>query len=143
MERVSHWPERIAEATRQRVRVGDVIEPLTYVVVALAFLLFVGAVYYAVKDRLVDDRLLAVAGLVEIGLLVLLVLGLTGLGHITDSTEKATFVAYLITLPLIPIGTALLTIKEKSRWAMGSMAVGAFGVAVMAVRLQQIWNSYV
>ena len=142
MERVSHWPERIAEATRQRVRVGDVIEPLTYVVVALAFLLFVGAVYYAVKDRLVDDRLLAVAGLVEIGLLVLLVLGLTGLGHITDSTEKATFVAYLITLPLIPIGTALLTIKEKSRWAMGSMAVGAFGVAVMAVRLQQIWNSY-
>ena len=118
------------------------IEPLTYVVVALAFLLFVGSVYYAVKDRLVDDRLLAVAGLVEIGLLVLLVLGLTGLGHITDPTEKATFVAYLVTLPLIPIGTSLLTIKEKSRWAMGSMAIGAFGVAVMAVRLQQIWNSY-
>ncbi len=118
------------------------IEPLTYVVVALACLLFVGAVYYAVKDRLVDDRLLAVAGLVEIGLLVLLVLGLTGLGEITDSTEKATFVAYLVSLPVIPVGTALLTIKEKSRWAMGSMAIGAFAVAVMAVRVQQIWNSY-
>ena len=141
MERVSHWPERITEATRQRVRVGRVIEPLTYVVVALACLLFVGAVYYAVKDRLVDDRLLAVAGLVEVGLLVLLVLGLTGIGEITDSTEKATFVAYLISLPVIPIGTALLTIKEKSRWAMGSMAVGAFAVGVMALRLQQIWNA--
>ena len=118
------------------------IEPLTYAVVGLAFALFVVAVFYAVRDRLVDDRLLAVAGLVEIGLLVMLVLGLAGLGHIDDSTEKATFAAYLVTLPLIPIGTSLLTIKEKSRWAMGSLAVGAFAVAVMAVRLQQIWNQY-
>ena len=47
-----------------------------------------------------------------------------------------------ISRSVIPIGTSLLTIKEKSRWAMGSMAVGAFGVAVMAVRLQQIWNTY-
>jgi hypothetical protein len=122
--------------------VAHVIEPLTYAVVALACLLLGGSVYYAVKDRLIDDRLLAVAGLVEIGLLVLLVVGLAGLGHITDSVEKATFAAYLISLPLIPVGTTLLTIKEKSRWAMGSMAVGAFAVAVMALRLQQIWNIY-
>ena len=118
------------------------IAPLTYVVVGLACVLFAGATYYAVRDRLIDDRLLAVAGLVEIGLLVLLVLGLAGLGRIEDSTEKATFAAYLISLPLIPVGTSLLTIKEKSRWAMGSLAVGAFAVAVMAVRLQQIWNQY-
>ena len=42
------------------------IEPLTYVVVALAVVLFVGSVYYAVKDRLMDDRLLAVAGLLAV-----------------------------------------------------------------------------
>ncbi len=117
-------------------------EPLTYVVVGLAFLLFAGSGYYALRDRLIDDKLLAVAGLVEVGLLVMLVLGLIGLGAIADPTEKATFVAYLISLPVIPIGTSLLTIKEKSRWAMGSMAVGAFAVAVMALRLQQIWNTY-
>jgi hypothetical protein len=119
-----------------------VIEPLTYAVVGLASVLFVAAVYYAVRDRLMDDRLLAVAGLVEVGLLVMLVLGLVGLDHIDDATEKATFAAYLVSLPLIPIGTSLLTIKEKSRWAMGSMAIGAFAVAVMAFRLQQIWNQY-
>ena len=117
------------------------IEPLTYAVVALACVLLVGAVIYAVRDRLMDDRLLAVAGLLEVGLLVQLVLGLVGLGHIDDPTEKATFAAYLVSLPLIPIGTSLLTIKEKSRWAMGSMAIGAFAVAVMAARLQQIWNA--
>ena len=132
----------VAEATRPRARVGGVIEPLTYVVVALATLLFIGSTYYAIRDRLIDDKLLALAGLVEVGLLVLLVFGLVGLGQIDDATEKATFVAYLISLPVIPIGTSLLTIKEKSRWAMGSMAIGAFAVAVMALRLQQIWNTY-
>ncbi len=116
-------------------------EPLTYAVVGLAFVLFLAAGFYALRDRLIDDKLLAVAALLEVGLLVMLVLGLAGIGHITDSTEKATFVAYLISLPVIPIGTALLTIKEKTRWAMGSVAVGAFAVGVMALRLQQIWSA--
>ena len=66
--------------------------------------------------------------------------GLVGLGEIEDSTDRATFVAYLVSLPVIPISTVLLTIKEKTVWAMGSLAVGAFAVAVMTVRLQQIWN---
>ena len=116
-------------------------EPLTYAVVGLAFLLFLAAGFYALRDRLVDDKLLALAALLEVGLLVMLVLGLAGIGHISDATEKATFVAYLVSLPLIPVGTALLTIKEKTRWAMGSMAVGAFAVGVMALRLQQIWSA--
>lgn len=118
------------------------IEPLTYAVVGVAAILCVVAIWYAARDRLIDDRLLLVAGAVELGLLVLLVGGLVGLGHITDSAERATFVAYLVSLPLIPAGTAFLAIKEKSRWAMGSVAVGAFAVAVMTARLLQIWTAY-
>jgi hypothetical protein len=119
-----------------------VIAPVSYAVVALATVLFVVAVYYAVRDKLIDDKLLAVAALVEVGLLVQLVAGLVGLGEIGDSTEKATFAAYLVSLPVIPIGTVLLAIKEKSRWAMGSLAVGAFAVAVMTARCLQIWMTY-
>jgi hypothetical protein len=119
-----------------------VIAPVSYAVVALATVLFVVAVYYAIRDKLIDDRLLAVAALVEVGLLVQLVAGLVGLGEIGDSTEKATFAAYLVSLPVIPIGTVLLAIKEKSRWAMGSLAVGAFAVAVMTARCLQIWMTY-
>lgn len=118
------------------------IAPVSYAVVALATVLFVVAVYYAIRDKLIDDRLLAVAALVEVGLLVQLVAGLVGLGEIGDSTEKATFAAYLVSLPVIPIGTVLLAIKEKSRWAMGSLAVGAFAVAVMTARCLQIWMTY-
>jgi hypothetical protein len=119
-----------------------VIAPVSYAVVALSTVLFVAAVYYAVRDKLIDDKLLAVAALVELGLLVQLVAGLVGLGEIGDSTERATFAAYLVSLPVIPIGTVLLAIKEKSRWAMGSLAVGAFAVAVMTARCLQIWMTY-
>lgn len=118
------------------------IEPVTYAVVGAAAILCVVAIWYAARDRLIDDRLLALAGLVELGLLVLLVGGLVGLGHIEGSAERATFVAYLVSLPVIPVGTAFLALKEKSRWAMGSVAVGAFAVAVMTARLLQIWMSY-
>nr|WP_229661950.1 hypothetical protein [Phycicoccus endophyticus] len=119
-----------------------VIAALTYVVVAVSVTLCLAAVWYAVRDRLIDDRLLAVAALLELGVVVLLVAGLLGLGRIGDATERATFVAYLVSLPVIPVGTALLAIKEKSRWAMGSMAVGAFAVGVMTARLLQIWMAY-
>lgn len=118
------------------------IEPWTYAVVGLAVVLCLVALWYAAKDRLIDDLLLAVAGLVELGLVVLLVVGLSDLGHITDPARRATFVAYLVSLPAIPVGTAFLAIKEKSRWAMGSVAVGGFAVAVMGARLLQIWMSY-
>ena len=50
--------------------------------------------------------------------------------------------AYLVSLPVIPIGTALLAIKEKSRWAMGSLAVGAFAVAVMAAAAASDLDTY-
>ena len=115
------------------------IVPLTYAVVGLSLLLLVAATFYAVRDRLIDDWVLGIAALLELALIVQLVTGLAGLNHIDDST--ATFAAYLVSLPVIPIGTAFLAIKEKSRWAMGSLAVGGFAVAVMAARLQQIWNA--
>ncbi len=117
------------------------IEPVTWTVVGLATLLLVVAVVYAWRDRLLDDRLLALLALVEVGLLVQLVIGLLGVGDIEDPTEQATFAAYLISLPFIPLGTGLLAIKEKTRWAMGSLAVGAFAVAVMTARCLQIWTS--
>ena len=87
------------------------IAPVSYAVVALSTVLFVVAVYYAVRDKLIDDKLLAVAALVEIGLLVQLVAGLIGLGEIGDNTEKENYVAYLVSLQVNTVGTVLLAIK--------------------------------
>ena len=78
--------------------------------------------------------------LVFLGTLVQVVIGLVRMSAIEEGSEIATFVAYLVTLPFVPVVTSFLAIKDKSRWAMGSIAVGAFAVLVMTARLQQIWN---
>ncbi len=116
--------------------------PLTYVLGGLSVLLVGVAGWYAARDRLFDDWLLGAALLIEVGLLVQLVRGLLVMGEIGDSGERATFAAYLLTLPVVPVGTAFLAIKEKTRWSMGAVAIGAFGIFVMVARLQQIWELY-
>ncbi len=114
--------------------------PLTIVLCALSVVLLAAAGWYAARDRLFDDWLLGTIALVEIGLLVQVVRGLMVMGGIADGAERATFAAYLLTLPVVPVGTAFIAIKEKSRWSMGAVAIGAVGVFVMVARLQQIWD---
>lgn len=108
----------------------------------LSVLLMAVAGWYAWRDRLIDDRLLLLAALIELGVVVQAVVALMGMGRIADGEEKATFAAYALTLPFVPLGTAFLAIKEKSRWAMGAIGIGGMAVAVMSVRLQQIWGMY-
>jgi hypothetical protein len=118
-----------------------VLFPLTVVVLVAAVCLMGAAGWYAARSRVVDDRLLLVAAVVELGLLVQLVVCLVHLGRVPGGgAEQATFAAYAITLPFVPPAALFLALKEKTRWAMGVVAVGAFAVAVMTARLQQIWN---
>jgi hypothetical protein len=118
-----------------------VLYPLTVAVFLAALVMMAVAVWYAARSRLVDDRLLLVAGVLEVGLLVQLVVALAHLGGVPGGAgEKATFTAYAVTLPFVLPAAVFLALKEKTRWAMGVVAVGAFAVAVMTARLQQIWN---
>jgi hypothetical protein len=117
-----------------------VLFPLTVLVFAAASVLALAAGWYAWRDRLVDDRLLLAAALLELGLLVQLVVCLVNVGEVAGGADQATFAAYAISLPFVPPAVAFLAIKEKTRWAMGVIAAGAFAVAVMTGRLQQIWD---
>jgi len=118
-----------------------VLLPLTVVVFAAAALLAVGAVLYAWRDRLIDDRLLLVGAVLELGLLVQMVVALVHVGDVVGGgAEQATFAAYAVSLPFVPPAVAFLAIKEKTRWAMGVIAAGAFAAGVMTGRLQQIWD---
>jgi hypothetical protein len=113
---------------------------LTVLVCAASVILMVLSGVYAYRDKVIDDGLLAVSALVLLGTIVQLVIGLVRMSSIGEGSELATFAAYLISLPFIPLMTTFLAIKEKTRWAMGSVAVGAFAVLVMTARLQQIWD---
>lgn len=116
------------------------ISALTWAIVALSTLLMIVAGVYALRDRLLDDLVLGLAALIELGVIVQTIKGLIAMGAIGDGDERATFAAYLVTLVVVPIGTGFLALKEKTRWAMGAVAVGAFVVAVMTIRCQQIWD---
>jgi hypothetical protein len=118
-----------------------VLYPLTVVVTVAAVVLMAMAGWYAARSRLLDDRLLVASGILEVGLLVQMVVALAHLGGVPGGpAEKATFTAYALTLPFVLPAAVFLALKEKSRWAMGVLAVGAFAAAVMTARLQQIWN---
>lgn len=114
---------------------------LTVVVFAAAAALALVAALYGWRERPLDDRMLLVAAVLEVAVLVQAVVVLTHLGGVAGgSGEKATFAAYGVTLPFVPAAVAFLALKEKTRWSMGVVVVGAFAVAVMTGRLQQIWE---
>ena len=117
------------------------LSPLTVVVLVAAVALMALAGWYAARSHVLDDRLLLVAAVLELGLVVQLVVALVNVGDVGGGGgEQATFASYAVTLPFLPPAAVFLALKEKTRWAMGVVAVGAFAVAVMTARLQQIWN---
>ena len=117
--------------------------PLTVAVLVAAVALMLVAGWHAARSALLDDRLLLAAAVLEVGLVVQLVVALAHLGRVPGSSaERATFAAYAITLPFVPPASVFLALKEKTRWSMAVVAVGAFAAAVMTARLQQIWSAH-
>ena len=79
--------------------------------------------------------------LVQLTLLIQLVASIV----IVISGERAKqdtveFFAYLIVALLIPVGAAFWALIERTRWSTVIMGVGALTVAVMLVRMSQIWT---
>lgn len=79
--------------------------------------------------------------LVELLLLVQLVLSIalvvSGASAKQDSVE---FFAYLIVALMIPIGAAFWALIERTRWSTVVLGVAGLTVAVMLVRMNQIWT---
>lgn len=111
----------------------------TFVMVAVVVLGLMALVYLAI-DRLVDDALLLVTALVELGLIALAVVTAIVHRQITGTGEGATMLAYALTLPILPPIVLFIALKEKTRWAMGVVIAGAFTVGVMTYRILQIWQ---
>lgn len=117
------------------------LNPLTIVILVLCVVLGLMAAAHLLRRRLIDDRLLAIAAVLELALVIQLVVGLVKLSGLVGDVESITFVAYLFTIILVPPFVIFMAIKEKSQWAMGVVIVGAFVVGVLAGRLEQIWSA--
>ena len=79
--------------------------------------------------------------LVELYLIVQLVASIVIVAsgaHAKNDTVE--FFAYLITAVIIPIGAVLWSLLERSKWSTVVLGVSALAIAVMLVRMHQIWT---
>ncbi len=114
---------------------------LTVVVLVAAAAFGLTAAYYALRQRVVDDRLLLVLAILEVALLVQVVIGIVQ-GATTRDYEKPVFFAYLLTVPVVAPVAAFLALKEKSRSSMVVVVGSALVVGILVGRLNQIWSTH-
>jgi hypothetical protein len=117
-----------------------VLAPLTVSLLVACGVLGLLAAHHLIRNRLIDDPVVLGAAAIEIALLVQLVVGLARSGAIGNGSERATFIAYLFTVLVVLPVTVWIAIKEKTQWAMGVVLGGAVVVAILVVRLQQVWS---
>lgn len=79
--------------------------------------------------------------LVQVGLIIQLVASiiLVILGE-RAKQDTVEFFAYLIVALLIPVAAVFWALIERTRWSTLVLGVGALTVAVMLVRMSQIWT---
>ena len=98
-------------------------------------------VVLGLAGRKPNDVTLGALVLVELLLVVQLVIAIIapGLGnHPTGSVPE--FYVYLISALLIPPLAVFWGLIERTRWSTVVLGVAAFAIAVMVVRMEQIWS---
>lgn len=77
---------------------------------------------------------------VEAALLGQVVVAIVLMANGHRPAEVATFIGYLIAVPLVlPLGAAL-ALMERSRWGSAIVALASLVIPVLIVRLQQVWH---
>jgi hypothetical protein len=118
-----------------------VFTPLTVAVVVTALLLAAWCGWAAFRDQPVKDWHYAGMGVVVLLTVAQLVLGLVrlGQGERPAGDGTAVFVSYLVMVPLCLPVVGLVALGERSRWGSATVAAGALVLAVLQVRLADIW----
>ena len=115
---------------------------LSVVVIAVCVVYGLVAAGYAIRDRILDDRLLLLLGVLEVLLVVQAVVGVVLGARAGRDFEAPVFYSYLLTVPFVAPCAGFLAIKDKSRWSMGVVVGSAFVVGVFIGRLNQIWTPH-
>lgn len=107
--------------------------------IALAGGLF--ALALGLMGRLPSLFSLGALALVQLGLLIQLVYSViavsSGERAAVDTVE---FFAYLIVAIMVPVGAGFWALVERNRWSTVIVGAAALTVAVMLVRMNQIWT---
>ena len=110
------------------------------VTIMIASLLVAAWCFVAVtRDRWIDMTHLAGLVVVEVALLAQATVALVRIGGGDRPDEFATFVGYLATSVVVVPVAVVLSFMERTRWGSVIAGAGAVVVAVLTLRLQQVW----
>jgi len=116
-------------------------DPIAYTVTALAILVALHAAVLLTRDAPFSNPLFYSVAVLELVLLALLVGGCIALARTDQAVDGVLFVSYLVTLVVIPPAAVLWGIAEKSRWGTGVVVVAMLTVAILVIRVLQIWQA--
>ncbi|OLT22810.1 hypothetical protein BJF79_46235 [Actinomadura sp. CNU-125] len=116
---------------------------LATAVIVTALLTAGYALVTTVRDRPMSVGHLVVLGILELLLIAQAVVGFVKLGGGEGPDPATTFVGYLIAILLLPAAGAGWGLLERTRWGPGVLVVAGLGVAVMVVRMNQLWSGTV
>jgi hypothetical protein len=117
-----------------------VIDGLAYVVQAVSVLVGLGIIGLALADRRPLTLLAYGLVLVEVAALVQVVVAIVQAVRGERPNEVATFVGYALTSLLAPPVGALWALSDKSRWGTGAAGVASLVLAVLTLRMTQVWG---
>ena len=98
------------------------------------------AAWKTIRHTRVSDAMFYAISAVEIGTVLLLVIGVAALASTTRTVEGTVLVSYLVTLVLIPPIALVWGVAEKSRWGTGVILIGMWTVWIMSFRVLQVWH---
>ncbi|KHL11097.1 hypothetical protein CLV56_2907 [Mumia flava] len=114
-----------------------------WLVAVLALVAAAYAGWLMVRNRPVDNPLFYLASVLEVALVAQLVGGCIALAQTSRAVEGITFVGYLLTCVVIPPVAIVWGVAEKSRWGTAVVLVAMLTIAVLVLRLVQLWSGHV
>ena len=117
------------------------IAPLATSLLVAALVCALWALVLLMLSRPVGKRyLLGALALIELGLVGQAVAGIVELATAHRHVSGVTFVGYLVASVIIVPAAIGWSLTEKSRWGVGVLLFGCLVVAVVIVRMNQVWS---
>ncbi|MFA1550910.1 hypothetical protein [Actinomadura chokoriensis] len=110
------------------------------VIIVVALLTAAYALVATLRNRAMDLGQVAALGVLEVLLIAQAVVGFGKLAGGGGPDGSATFAGYLAGSLLVPLAGAGWGLLERSRWGSAVIVVAGVAVAVMVVRLNQLWS---
>ncbi len=112
---------------------------LATLVVTAALVTAAWTVLLALRNRRFGSGTLGAFALLELAAVVHLIVAVVLLATGQRPDDLATFVGYQVVALLVLPAALVWGIADRSRWSPAVLAVGCLTLAVMTVRMQQIW----